>query len=318
MNKFRNYLVIALMAVMIPALFLTSCKDDEENEAFDTLKTYMVSNDLDLDDMLDGWIMGDLDLVDSVQNDADAGNDYFIIDIRKAEDFAKGYIKGAVNCALADVLTKAADAAGKPILVVCYSGQTAGHANMALRLKGYNSQVLKWGMSGWKAEFDKWTSKTATLGHANWEAIPGNIVANAEFDYPEITSDKTDGAEILDERINAMLARGLEGVTGADALDGYDAYFINNYWSEADVAAHGNIKGAYRVNPLTIDNLKNLDASKKVLTYCWTGQTSSMITSWLFILGYDSYSLYNGANSMIYDNLTGHKWSASKDLRVVM
>ena len=318
MKNYRNYLVIALMAVMIPALFLSSCKKDEdedENVAFETLSTYMKANDLDLPAMLDGWIMGDLGAVETAQTDADATNDYYIIDIRSADDFAKGHIKGAVNCALVDVLDKAAEADGKQILIVCYTGQTAGHANMALRLKGYSSKVLKWGMSGWHTDFDKWTpnAKQAT-DLTNWEAAPGSLTANAEFDLPEITSDSEDGAAILNERINSLLAGGLRGVTSTDVLTTPGNYFINNYWDVTDVEQYGHIKGAYRVKPLTIDNLKNLDASKTVVTYCWTGQTSSMVTAWLYVLGYNSLSLKFGSNNMIFDDLTGHKWNAPLDL----
>lgn len=314
MKNVRNLLLFAVLAITIPSLFLSSCKKEEENVAFDTLKTYMVDNNLDLPAMLDGWIATDLQGVYDVQNDADATNDYYIIDIRSAADFATGYIKGAVNCTLPEVLTQAANAGTKKILVVCYTGQTAAHANMALRLKGYSSQVLIWGMSGWNADFDKWTGAVGDADKTNWEDAPGSITANAEFDLPVITTDATDGEVILDERISALLAGGLRGVTNADVLGTPSNYFINNYWAEADVTTYGHIKGAYRINPLSIENIKNLDASKKVVTYCWTGQTSSMVTAWLFILGYDAYSLKFGANGMIYSDLQAHKWSASKTL----
>jgi rhodanese-related sulfurtransferase len=298
---------------MVPALFLSSCKKEEENVAFDTLKTYMVDNDMDLPKMLEGWIQSDLALVDSVQNDADATNDFYIMDIRESADFTAGHIKGAVNCKLADVLTQATNAGTKKILIVCATGQTAGHANMALRLKGFSSQVLMWGMSGWNADFDKWTAnaKQAT-DLSNWEAAPGSITANAEFDLPVITSDETEGEAILDQRINALLAGGLRGVNASDVLTTPSNYFINNYWAEADVTDYGHIKGAYRINPLSFENIKNLDAAKTVVTYCWTGQTSSMVTAWLFVLGYDAQSLKFGANGMIYQDLTSHKWSGSK------
>ncbi|MCK5168329.1 MAG: hypothetical protein KAQ75_00510, partial [Bacteroidales bacterium] len=91
------------------------------------------------------------------------------------------------------------------------------------------------------------------------------------------------------------------------------SYFINNYWGATDVATYGNISGAYRINPLTLagEEYIYLDPSKDVVTYCWTGQTSSVITAYLYILGYNSHSLKNGSNSMIYDDLTSHKWDAT-------
>ena len=60
-------------------------------------------------------------------------------------------------------------------------------------------------------------------------------------------------------------------------------------------------------------NLENLDPDAEVVSYCWTGQTSSMLTAYLTNLGYNAKSLKFGVNSIIYDDLIGHKWSASMD-----
>lgn len=315
MKTLRNYLVIVLLAIVMPALFMTSCKKTEENKAFETLKTYLVDNNLDLSNILDGWIMKDLALVDSVQNDADPNNDYYIIDLRSADDFATGHIKGAVNSTLAGILDAAANAGNKPILVVCYTGQVAGHGLVALRLSGYpNSQVLIWGMSGWNADFDKWTPNVGdvAVNNANWIAPPGNIAADETYDYPVINTDETDGAKILAERVNKLLSDGFKGIDATTVLENPDQYFINNYWAAADVETYGNIKGAHRINPLTIagDEIAKLDPSKTIVTYCWTGQTSSVITAYLNVLGYNALSLKFGANAMIHSNLQAHKWSA--------
>ena len=317
MKKIKNVLAIALVALVLPALFFSSCKTEDDNVAFETLQTYLTTNSFDLDDMLASWIQTNFELVDSVQNDADATNDFYILDIRSATDFAAGHIKGAVNTTLAGVVAEATNAGTLPILIVCYTGQTASHACIALRLSGYpTAQTLIWGMSGWNVDFDSWTASTGSIGvgNANWEAAPGAIATNMEFDLPVIETEETEGAAILAERVTAMLAGGFIGVTGADVLAAPADYFINNYWTVEDVEHYGNIKGAYRILPLTVagGEIKNLDPSKTVVPYCWTGQTSSMVTAYLNILGYDAYSLKFGANSMIYSELTSHKWGASK------
>ena len=110
-----------------------------------------------------------------------------------------------------------------------------------------------------------------------------------------------------------MLQGGFKGTASSEILDHPGNYFINNYWDAADVIEYGNILGAYRVKPLTIagEEFKHIDPSKNIATYCWTGQTSSMVTAYLSVLGYTSTSLKNGVNSIIYDNLTAHKWSAA-------
>ena len=313
MKKFLKY---AILIAVIPALLFSSCKEDNDDVTparqtdveFQTLKTYLVQQNLDLNNILNDWI------VPAATVNADLAN-YFIIDIRSATDYTTSHITGAVNSTLANVLTTAENAAGKTIVVVCYTGQTAGHAVAALRLSGYTTaKVLKWGMSGWTSALDSWSNNTNTLGHANWVAAPGAIVeSTTEYADPDITETGT-GAEILAARVSSLLAGGLRGVTAANVLDGLSSYYINNYWAATDVETYGNISGAHRINPLTLagEEFKYLDPSKDIVTYCWTGQTSSVITAYLYVIGYNAHSLKFGSNAMIYDDLAagGTKWSA--------
>ena len=170
-------------------------------------------------------------------------------------------------------------------------------------------------MSSWHGDFDKWTVNIGSLDHSNWIAAPGYIAANTEFSYPVIGTTLTEGDDILTERVAAMLSGGFKGVGNTDVLNAPDNYFTNNYWDETDVTTYGNISGVYRIKPLTLENeeFMYLDPDETVVTYCWTGQTSSMITAYLSILGYDATSLKFGANGIIYDDLEGHKWTESAD-----
>ncbi|MCK5853406.1 rhodanese-like domain-containing protein, partial [bacterium] len=114
----------------------------------------------------------------------------------------------------------------------------------------------------------------------------------------------------------AMLAAGFKGVAAADVLASPADYFINNYWAEADVTHYGHIAGAYRIKEnltLAADGFKHLDPSKTIVTYCWTGQTSSIVTAYLTVLGFDAKSLKFGTNGMIHSQLESHKWEASAD-----
>jgi len=311
----RKVSSILTMLLVLSLVFSISCKDETaspQNLAFETLTNYLVENNMDISDILASWIV-------PAENVVDHESDYYIIDIRGVDDYNTGHITGAVNSTLGNILTTAEGSDGKPILVVCYTGQGAGHGVCALRLSGYpDAQVLKWGMSGWNGAFDGWTDNVgnAAVGNANWTTT-NSIVSVEDFDSPElvVTADEEDGAAILTERVAAMLAGGFKGITNASVLENPSGYFINNYWSSDDVDIYGNIVGAYRVNPLTIagEEIYNLDPSKTVVTYCWTGQTSSVVTAYLTVLGYDAKSLKFGANGMIYENLLTHKWSASPD-----
>ncbi len=308
--KKRNVKYVLVLVVMTVVILLSGCKgdvNDPEVSPFEVLVNYMVENDLDLDNILTDWI---------VAADAVAGNEanYYVIDIRSATDFADGHLPGAVHSTLGNVLTTAAASGGKPVLIVCLTGQGAGHAVVALRLSGFpTATVLQWRERTCTGCFDKRTANVANIGigHPNWSEAATTAVQ--EFDYPELNTTVDDGAGILAERVVALLAGGFKGVNSVDVLTTPGNYFINNYWAAADVTTYGHIDGAYRISPLTIagDEIINLDPSKIVVTYCWTGQTSSMITAYLTVLGYDAKSLKFGVNSMIYNNLTGHKWTTS-------
>ena len=291
--------ILILLIALIPMLMIVSCsKDDDSESNFEMLVNYMDSNGMTTVDLLGGWIVA----ADSTLN-ATIG-DYYVLDLRSGDaneneivDYDEGHIPGAVLTTFGTLLEDADDV-DKPIIVVCYTGQSAGHAVMALRLSGYmNARVLKWGMSGWNSDFDKWSGNTATLGHDNWVIAPGDLAANGTFDMPDLDAVGDNGAEILAERVDAMLAAGV--------LEMPADFFINNFWAATDVETYGNITGAYRISPLV---LENLDPDETIVTYCWTGQTSSMVTAYLTLLGYDAASLKFGVNSMIYDDLTGHKW----------
>ncbi|MEA3496420.1 MAG: rhodanese-like domain-containing protein [Bacteroidota bacterium] len=304
MKKILNYL---LLFSIVSMLVFTSCKEDEPDppdpkSAYETLSDYLTANSLEITDILNNWII--------TASDIDGNEaDYYIMDIRGATDYGTCHITGAHNVAYGDVVTEAANAAGKPIVVACYTGQGAAHAVVALRLSGFpNAKTLKWGMSAWNVKNDKWTtakSDTAT-GHAGWTTDATTAVA--EFSAPDLTATATDGEGILEERVGVLLDGGFKGIPAIDVLTNYGDYFINNYWAQADVDLYGHIKGAYRINPI---NFVNLDPSKTIVTYCWTGQTSSIITAYLTVLGYDAKSLKFGANGMIYSALQSHQWIAS-------
>lgn len=310
MRKRDLFYRLAVIAVLLASLMMFGCKGtttNSEESAFETLTNYLTENDLDLSDILTDWIVAASAVATNEGN-------YYILDIRGAADYALGHVPGAVNTTLGNILTSAANNGGKPILVVCYTGQSAGHAVAALRLSGYtDAKVLMFGMSSWDATFDRWTANVGNnaVGNANWNNDAA--AANTEHDYPELNVTATTGEAILAERVAAMLAGGFQGVNAVDVLAAPANYFINNYWAEADMTTYGHIAGAYRISPLTVagDEISYLDPDQTVVTYCWTGQTSSMITAYLTVLGYTAKSLKFGANNMIYDNLTAHKWTAS-------
>ncbi|MGZ2369779.1 rhodanese-like domain-containing protein [Ancylomarina sp. YFZ004] len=312
MKKFTKFLVIL---ALLPMLFLSSCKEDDDatgvdNPAFEALQTYLVDNQMDLNQV-----------ISTTENGKFATKtlaDKYIIDIRSAADFTTGHLDGAVNSTLGNIL-ETAKAANNPILVVCYTGQTAARAVVALRLSGYpKAALLKWGMSG-QGNTGPWDSNIgdAAKDHANWtNDAPVNP---STYPAPVLYTTATEGAAILKERVQAMLENTAWSVKNPDLLSTPSNYQINNYFSEGDWNAFGHFKGAHRLNPLTLNGSQvfNLDPNQTIVTYCYTGQTSSIITAYLHVLGYDkAKSLLFGMNglqnthSQWIDNaaITGNQW----------
>ena len=317
MKKIANYLMIILI---VPVLVLSSCKKDPtESKAFEDFKNYMVVSNLDLPVLLDGWIVAPkLTTVTGGIVDSAAGYtipSYYVFDIRGAADFNAGHIKGSKNVALADVVTTAANYTDKPILVVCYTGQTAGRAVMALRLSGYsNAKVMKFGFSYWSSDtyvvggetksFDKWTSKIGdpAVGHQNW--VTNASAQLPDYGYPTWESDNTDEAAILAERVKAML--GMDWTTSSTAvLADPDAYSIYNFWTPGDYTTFGHFKGAYQIKPISIadDIIKAFNPDAENQVYCFTGQTSSFTIAWLQVLGYPAKSITFGVNGLSHTAL---------------
>ena len=155
------------------------------------------------------------------------------------------------------------------------------------------------------------------VGNNNWTMDA--TAPPVEYEYPTFESTAT-GAELLAERVSAMTAKGFQGVNGSDVLAAPTTFNINNFWAQADVDHYGHFVSAVRNQPMTLkaESIKFNDPSKTVVTYCWTGQTSSMVTAYLTVLGYDAKSLKFGANNLIFSELESHKFAPpSVDLPVV-
>jgi rhodanese-related sulfurtransferase len=300
MNKLNKF----FLAVFVLSLALVSgCKDNSEDPAqeFDILQNYLVTQGMDLPAILNDADAGKFVLGAKAESDVDGK---YIIDIRSSDAFNGGHIDGAVNVPITDILTEAAKAGDKDILVVCYSGQTACFATSLLRLYGYNTaKALKWGMSGWNADLDVWSENCGDTGDG--ELIKGDAPANTVMPNPVVNTGNTTGDEILKARVEAVVKEWGSSTVGSQAVvDNPDSYFINNYFSEGHYNGFGHVNGALRIQPLKFadGSINYLDPTKAVVTYCYTGQTSAVITAYLRVLGYNAKSMVFGMNGMNTSN----------------
>ncbi len=291
------------LALVFSMFFVMGCsEDDDKVDEFDTLVTFLEGDDGGYINNMGSWILSEA----SVNTD-----DYLVLDLRSAEHFSAtpNPISGAVNTTLATMFDDVANAT-KPVLVTCYSGQTASYAHTLLNLKGIEAYTMKFGMSWHDVSLDKWTVKCS-------EKNAGDLVTTASpalpsFDYPELDTGEKDAEDILDARIDEAIAYWGAALVGADdVIAAADDYNIINYWPEADYLGYGHIDGSYQVTPGTIsmdENLSVFDPEGGNIFYCYTGQTAAASIAYLKVIGYDAQSIKYGFNNMNWEGLSGHKW----------
>ncbi len=242
----------------------------------------------------------------------------YIIDIRAAADYSAGHIENAVNVAAGDILNhvESANLSGyDKIAVVCYSGQSAAWATSLLRLKGFdNAFSLKFGMAAWHLDCaGSWNNNVGNAYYSQFETTP--YEKGEEGDLPELATGFETGEQILDARVDAILAEGFSpaAISASDVFANLDNFYIVNYWPASHYNDPGHIPGAMQYTPkesLTLStDLKTLPADKTIVVYCYTGQTSAYMAAYLRLIGYNAKSLTYGANGMIYDYMPASKWS---------
>jgi len=306
-----------LWFILFGFLFFAACsKDDDEetptpvNES-EVLATYLESTNSPLGKDFVNTDMPTIMSAEEVHNLNLLGQVY-IMDIRSATDFALGHIENANNVTVANALTHIEGVDLTPytkVAIVCYTGQTAGYVASLLRLMGYDKVFsMKWGMCSWNEFFA--TGWQNAVANGNTYASQFTATAtdkNALGAMPTLTTGKTTGQEILEARVNALLAEGFDPakITNQTVFGSLSTYYIVNYWPAAQYADPGHIPGAIQYTPketikLAVD-LKTLPINKTIVVYCYTGQTSAYLSAYLRLLGYDAKSLLFGANGMIYD-----------------
>lgn len=88
----------------------------------------------------------------SATNLYDSLGDFTVIDIRADFSYLAGHIPGAYPSSLATLLADVGTTipTHKPLVIADYTGQTAGHAKIALELMGYeDTMALRYGMCSW-------------------------------------------------------------------------------------------------------------------------------------------------------------------------
>jgi rhodanese-related sulfurtransferase len=220
-----------------------------------------------------------------------ASEDMVILDIRSAADYNKSHVKGAVNApwgpSMGAVLEKLPK--DKPVMVYCVSGQTAGQAVVPLNIAGVQARSVNLG-------FNFGISKVEGVD-AYLETTPRSFLGKDTAYDPALKQIVVDYFSGLGKVAGTIYANNI--ITEEDAkklIDAKDpAIQVVSVRSAADYAK-GHIEGAVNV-PWAKGmqaGFASLPKNKKLLVYCYTGQTAGQTVAALRILGYDAVSIRGG------------------------
>ncbi len=312
MSNKRYFILVSFLPVFL--YFAVSCGDAGSSEK---IKTAISETEL-----LTGFLEQNGDYINSaaVPSNIDAGTVYngrqknfLIIDIRDAEAYATGHIKGAVNI-MPDSLISFFENVIEPnhfdtIVFVCDIGVRSAFVTSVFRLLGYgNTFSMKYGMCAWNSRYaDMLWMKNLSSHLINTLEETENILLEKTY-TPVVSTGETDPYSILRARAKAVLADTLKKYfIGINDIESHlSDYFIIHYVPEKVYKA-GHLKGAYRFEPRmslkSLALLYRIPTDRPVVLYCNSGTHGSFVVAFLRILGFEAYSLKYGANGFMYNTI---------------
>lgn len=287
MKKFK---VLVLLMTLVMAVSLIGCgakgsssgSSSVPKSVTDAVNSYFANMPEDI------YKIDQVKFVDAVK----ANDGALILDIRQKDVYDKGHVKGAINApwgaGLADVLDKLP--ADKTIYVYCYTGQTAGQTVALLNMAGFKAKSVN---LGWNLGISK---------------VPGveAVTETTTNAFPSVTPAK------IDADVKAAIQKYFQGlgtisdqkykdykVSEADAkalLDAGDKNVVFLSVRKAEDFTKGHIKGAVNIpfGKGMEQKFSSLPKDKKIIVYCYTGQTAGQTVAGLRLLGYDAVSLNGG------------------------
>lgn len=217
----------------------------------------------------------------------DDGEEMLIIDIRNAEDYEKGHLKGAVNIPYATV-AESLDIIPNdiPVYVNCYTGQTSSQTVALLNVAGKYATNIQGGYNNGIStteNFENYIDKEeVTLPGDAYPVDPAIKEAITNY-YATAVADTFKCFNFPADSLGELVA--------AESED----YTILSIRAAADYGK-GHIAGAMNIpfGKGMQDSFATIPTDKPVVVYCYSGQTSSQTTAILRMLGYEAYSLAGG------------------------
>lgn len=217
----------------------------------------------------------------------DAEEDMVILDIRSAEDYAAGHLKGAINAPYKDIptfLDQIPD--DKPVFVNCYSGQTSSQTMALLNIAGKYAVNI---VSGWNGGISQ------AEGYEEYVETEENTFDGTEYPVDDAIKEAIT-AYYADATSNNYASFNFPPADLMELVDAEsDAYTIVDVRQEKDYT-EGHIAGAINI-PFGKDmqtRFQELPTDKPMVVNCYSGQTASQVIAVLRMLGFEAYNLTGG------------------------
>lgn len=213
---------------------------------------------------------------------------YLVVDMRAAEDYAKGHVKGAVNLptgAFAANLDKLPT--DKTLVLYCYSGQNSGLAMVPLKALGYKAISISKGFPS--AEQAGFAIDTTAV---EFKPSAARVPADAKDAAVQQGVMENFAAIAKQGASKTLIIKGSEAKDLVAAAP--DKYTIVDLRAAEDFdKAH--VKGAINIPLAQLkDKLSAMSKDKTVVLYCYSGQTAAMATAPLKAEGYKLVSITTG------------------------
>ena len=236
----------------------------------------------------DGYKIDNIVFVDKVK----AAEEMVILDIRQPDVYAEGHIKGAINLpwgtAISDSLEKIPQ--DKPVMVYCYTGQTAGQTVALLNIAGFDAKSVTFGWNLGISKVEGVDAVVETTVNELGESA-GTVVDPA---VKQALGDYFTGLAEVKDTIYANYK--ISEVDAKKLLDEKDESVVFLSVRGAEDYAKGHIESASNI-PFAKGmevQFNTLPKDKKIIVYCYTGQTAGQTVADLKLLGYDAVSLNGG------------------------
>ncbi|AWW25806.1 MULTISPECIES: rhodanese-like domain-containing protein [Acetobacterium] len=293
LKRSRIFVLMALIATM---MFVSACTpattgstqsgDSNEPNAVVTATNEYFAN-----------MPEDINKIDQVAfiDKVKAGEEMTIIDIRSADAYAEGHVKGALSMPwgpnLAENLNKIP--ADKPVMIYCVTGQTAGQTVLLLNLAGFETKSVNLGYKLGISKVEGVDAVIETTPNAFDDSVKTVIdpdIQEAIVAYyaglTDVKDTKYANYKITEDDAKAAMDAKDETITFLDVR-------------KAEDFAKGHIEGAANIpfGKGMETEFDTLPTDKTIIVYCYTGQTAGQTVAGLRLLGYDAVSLNSGAGT---------------------